>query len=163
VVLFVLSGLAAAVGSAAFGATSSFRSDVVLGAPLGEMDTPRYVCLVMPRACGWGTQAPHYLTLGGDASGTITDIRWTSWGGPVATGEGLNRIFRPQGGYYPKPVVVRLRAYDIGRCAPRETTAYRRLVVREPKRPGGPLSSWFGFSTSGANWICGWLNEGRKP
>jgi hypothetical protein len=139
-VLFVFSpAVTAGVGSAASGQTSSDRSEIALGAPLGERDTPRYLCLVTPRECGWGTAAPRYLTLGGDASGTITDIRWKSWGGPVATGEGLNEIFRPQGGYYPEPVVSRLRAYDVGQCAPRRTMAYRRLVVREPKRPGGRL------------------------
>lgn len=153
VVLGVTVALLAGGGSPSFA-----RADqsVVLGAPLGEKDTPRYHCLLRPGDCGWGTEAPRYLTLGGDPSGTITHIHWDRWGGAVATAHGLNWIFAPGGGYYPRPVVIRLRAYDIGLCPPLQTTAYRQMVAREPKRPGGPLGRWQGFSTSGSTWICGW-------
>jgi hypothetical protein len=155
--LFVVAILGVASESAAHPQSSQASShSIVLGAPLGARGTPKYVCLVQPVKCGWGTAAPHYLTLGGDPSGTITHVRWSTWGGPVATGRGLNWIFAPGGGYYPHPVAIELRAYDIGRCAPSGTTAYRRLVVCEPSHPAGPPGRWFGFSPIGKNWICGW-------
>ncbi len=144
-------------------ATHGAARSVLLGAPLGERDTPRYVCVLRPRSCGWGTLAPGYLTLGGVPSGVIKRIRWMNWGGPTAYGIGESWTYAPGGGYYSEPVRVQLRAYSIGRCAPRHTIAYRRLVIRKQIRPGGRFDHWSGFSTSGSNWICGWIGEGRKP
>jgi hypothetical protein len=68
-----------------------------------------------------------------------------SWGGSVAVGHGVNWILRPDGlTYYPDPVPIELRGYDLGRCSPRGRLAYTRLVVREPLRP--------------ARWIVGSLS-----
>jgi hypothetical protein len=129
---------------------------VVLGTPLG--DDPRYVCRVEPGICGWGTAAPRYLTLGGVPSGVIRKIRWTRWGRPTATGVGESWTYTPKGGYYAQPVRVELRAFAVGRCAPRGSLAYRRLVVRKQVRPGGQFGRWGAFR-NGFNWICG---EGRR-
>src|SRR5271155_455254 len=89
---------------------------------------------------------------GGYPSGLVTGIHWSSWGGAVATGRGLNAIFKPQGGYYSQLVRIDLTARDRGKCPGSSRLAYRQLLVREPTRPGGPLGSpvlW-----SGAHNLC---------
>lgn len=103
-----------------------------------------------PNGTGWGTAEPAKIFNGGDPSGLITEVRWTSWGGATARGVGRNPIFKPHGGYYRKPVAIGLKASGLGRCAGKP--AYTRLAVREPKRPGGPLGPW--RSWSGAASIC---------
>ncbi len=130
---------------------------IVLGAKLGG---PRYSCYVNPDSCGWGTAAPKNFSLGGDPSGTISGIRWEGWGKSTATGHGLHAIFGPGGdGYYHKLARIELRAYDIGRCPDSRQIAYRRMIVREPSRPGGPLGRWHGFSVTGTTSTC----SGRLP
>lgn len=52
---------------------------------------------------GWGQAAPPIIFNGGDPSGSISQIHWTSWGGPVAFGYGLNPIFKPKGATTPDP------------------------------------------------------------
>lgn len=70
-----------------------------------------------PYAAGWGEVAPPTISNGGAAaSGTISRIRWRSWGGGVAVGRGLNPTYTPHGGYYRRPVVIKLRASRIQRC-----------------------------------------------
>jgi hypothetical protein len=91
---------------------------------------------------GWGTPHPSKIFNGGDPSGLVTHIHWSSWGGATASGHGLNAIFKPNGGYYGKLVTIDLHAYDKGRCTSRGPIAYRRLSVREPSRPGGPVGPW---------------------
>ena len=103
---------------------------------------------------GWGTPRPKTLFNGGDPSGYISKITWTSWGGSIATGSGMNPIFRPQGGYYPNPVKIQLRASSIGICYPGGPRTYRRLIAREPSRPGGPMGHWFVWS--GQRSLCKW-------
>jgi len=111
-----------------------------------------------PSGQGWGTAHPHFIYNGGDASGSITNVHWSSWGGAVAHGRGRNPIFKPRGGYYPRPVVALLKAKDIGRCEGRD--AYLRLLIREPRRPGGPLGPW--RSWSGAQTICEPYGSARR-
>jgi hypothetical protein len=103
---------------------------------------------------GWGTPRPKTLFNGGDPSGYISKITWTSWGGSIATGSGLNPIFKPQGGYYPNPVKIQLRASSIGICYSGGPRTYRRLIAREPSRPGGPMGHWFVWS--GQHSLCKW-------
>src|SRR6266516_1895566 len=102
---------------------------------------------------GWGACRPREFSNGGDPSGTVGHIRWTSWGGRVATGHGLNSIFSPRGGYYRRQVVIYLRAFDVGRCSARGRRAYLRLRVREPSKPHGPLSPWRDWSPGRT--LCG--------
>lgn len=99
---------------------------------------------------GWGTPRPHRIFNGGDPSGLISNVHWSSWGGPMARGHGRHALFKPSGGYYRHTVVARLKAKRIGRCEGRR--AYLKLLVREPRRPGGPLGAW--HSWSGPRTIC---------
>jgi len=104
-----------------------------------------------PSGVGWGTARPGKISNGNDLGSVIGEIHWSSWGGAVARGSGSQFIFKAKGGgYYPHPVVARLKATSIGRCEGRR--AYLKLLVREPKKPGGPLGAW--HSLSGPNTIC---------
>jgi putative transposase len=50
---------------------------------------------------GWGAPHPTFIyNGGGNASGSIDDVHWSSWGGAVAHGPGRHLIFKPRGGYY---------------------------------------------------------------
>jgi hypothetical protein len=99
---------------------------------------------------GWGTVRPHTIYNGGVPSGLIRNVHWSSWGGEVARGRGRHAIYKPHGGYYRHAVVARLKAVRIGSCERRN--AYLKLLVREPRRPGGPLGPW--YSWSGPQTIC---------
>ena len=103
-----------------------------------------------PNGEGWGTERPHLIYNGGDASGSISDVRWISWGGPIAIGWGKHPEFKPHGGYYRRPFPAKLKAERIGRCEGRR--AYLRLLIREPRSPGGPLGPWRAWS--GSSSIC---------
>jgi hypothetical protein len=103
-----------------------------------------------PNGQGFGAPHPELIYNGGDASGSIAEVHWSDWGGPVAHGRGRHPIFRPRGGYYRKPVVALLKATDLGRCEGHP--AYLRLLIKEPKRPGGPLGPW--RSWAGPQTIC---------
>ena len=93
---------------------------------------------------GWGEEAPATISNGGaSASGTVSNIHWSSWGGKVAVGRGLNPIFMPQGGYYARPAAIELRASAVKRCTPGGPLVYTRLTAREPSKPGGPFGRWF--------------------
>ena len=108
---------------------------VVYGAPNGE---------------GWGSMEPATIFNGGDPSGLISEVHWSSWGGPVALGRGRNSIFKPHGGYYRRQVVIQLKATRIGHCEGHR--AYLKLLVREPRKPGGALGPW--LSWSGPRTLC---------
>lgn len=106
-----------------------------------------------PHGNGFGTVRPHAFFNGGDPSGDVSDIRWSSWGGSNAYGTGRNAIFKPGGGYYAKLAVIKLWAHDLGRCPGSQRRAYRRLSFRVPQRPGGPLPRHWQL-WSGAASIC---------
>jgi hypothetical protein len=108
---------------------------VVYGAPNGE---------------GWGSERPEEISNGGDASGTLFEVEWSSWGGAVALGQARHPIFKPNGGYYRKPVLAQLKATDLGRCEGHR--AYLKLMIREPRKPGGQLGPW--LSWSGPKTLC---------
>ncbi len=59
---------------------------------------------------GWGSAHPSRIFNGGDPSGLVKDIRWTSWGPSTALGTGENAIFKPGGGYYAQLATISLRA-----------------------------------------------------
>jgi hypothetical protein len=103
-----------------------------------------------PTGHGWGAPHPKFIYNGGDASGSISGVHWSSWGGAVAHGRGRHPIFRPRGGYYRKPVVALLKAIDLGECEGHR--AYLRLLIKEPRRPGGALGPW--RSWAGQQTIC---------
>ena len=131
-------------GVAVLGASSPFapasgtcdggQAPLLLG-PLGQQSGPY--------GAGWGEVAPAVISNGGAAaSGTISQIHWTSWGGETATGKGLNPEYTPHGGYYRTPLVVELRASDVRRCVPNGRLVYTRLTEREQVRPGGAMGEW---------------------
>lgn len=104
--------------------------------------------LHLPGGEGYGTVAPPRIYLGGVPSGDARKIVWENWGEPVATGTGLTWIYMPEGGYFPERAEIRFRAQNIGHCATRDgrtanRPAYRELLARVPKYPGGPLGRWF--------------------
>jgi hypothetical protein len=103
-----------------------------------------------PTGSGWGAAHPSFISNGGDASGSLLDVKWSSWGGSVAHGRARHPIFKPRGGYYRRPVVALLKATDLGECEGR--SAYLRLLIREPRRPGGPLGPW--RSWAGPQTLC---------
>jgi hypothetical protein len=115
---------------------------VVLGAPF-----PR--CVAHWSAfCGFGSATPSYLPspystkYEGDLSSEIGHhIRWKRWGERVALGVGVHWTATPAGGIYPTPLLVRLRAFSIGRCERHGPLAYRRLQERAVGQPGGQLDS----------------------
>ncbi len=90
-----------------------------------------------PNGEGWGTVRPSKIFNGGDPSGLVTHIHWTSWGGSSAIGYGLNSIFKPQGGYYHQLAKIELRAHVLGRCSASGPRAYTQLQFRVPSYPGG--------------------------
>ena len=102
---------------------------------------------------GWGRAHPATIFNGGDPSGLVTHITWRHWGAQVSTGRGLNAIFKPGGGYYPRQVWIRLKAERVGRCTATGPLAYERLLIRAPSRPGGPLGSWVGWG-GGVGSVC---------
>jgi virginiamycin B lyase len=98
---------------------------------------------------GWGEIAPAVISNGGAAaSGTITQIHWSSWGGNVAVGRGLNPTYTPHGGYYRKPVVIELRASNVKRCKVGGRPVYTRFTAREQVRPSGPIGKWFAWASN---------------
>lgn len=105
-----------------------------------------------PTGIGFGTAHPDEIFNGGDPSGHATKIRWHGWGAGVATGSGLNAIFKPGGGYYSKLARIEFRATRIRRCSRTGPRAYMHLSARVPNYPGGPLGPW--FSWAGARSIC---------
>ena len=101
---------------------------------------------------GWGNYEPVEIFNGGDPSGMVNAISWTSWGKAVATGYGKGYIFKPGGGYYASPVQVELRATFLGHCSTAGPLAYEHLEAREPSRPGGQLGNWLAWS--GGKTLC---------
>jgi hypothetical protein len=112
---FLIAAAAAflSLGSASVAATPT----VVLGAP----------AFAGPQGIGWGTARPSEIFNGGDPSGLVTHIHWSSWGAATARGTGKNAIFKPQGGYYERLVTIQLRAADKGRCTANGPFVYRKL------------------------------------
>lgn len=107
----------------------------------------------LPNGEGWGTVAPSTIFNGGDPNGMVSKITWTGWGSSDAYGTGQEPIFKPEGGYYDQPAAVQLRASDIGTCASGGPRAYRKLYVRAPDAPGGPLGPWQAWGPTDAD-IC---------
>jgi hypothetical protein len=105
-----------------------------------------------PNSKGFGSVRPTEIFNGGDPSGLVTKIHWSTWGGTQAEGHGLNAIFAPKGGYYGQLVRIDLLARDRGKCPGSSRPVYRQLLVREPSRPGGPDGKWFLWS--GAHDLC---------
>lgn len=140
-------------------ASTSAPSSTATRAPVTrQTTTPAPATVVLgaasfaPNGDGFGTAQPADIFNGGDPSGHVSQIHWSGWGSATAVGTGMSSIFKPQGGYYPQLVPVRLRADQLGSCTAGGPAAYTHLSVREPSVPGGPLGPWMGWSGSGS--IC---------
>jgi hypothetical protein len=105
-----------------------------------------------PYADGWGEVAPQTISNGGaSASGTISRIRWRSWGGRVAVGRGRTPAYKPGHGYYRRLVVAKLRASRIGRCKPGGRLVYTRFTVQPQVKPGGRFGKRFAWDRNMCN------------
>jgi hypothetical protein len=143
-------GVAAAAVLGAAAAPQLVAASAYHGVVLGS----KYFLPGPDRGIGWGTPRPKAIFNGGDPSGFVNKIRWTTWGGKAAIGYGLNPIFKPGGGYYATPARIELKAVDIGRCYKGSPRSYTKLVAREPARPGGPMGGWFLWG--GQTTLCTW-------
>src|SRR5580658_8288630 len=62
---------------------------------------------------GWGTYKPNEIFNGGDPTGQIEDIDWSSWGGPTAIGYGTGLYVGPHSDVADgRPGRAELRAFD---------------------------------------------------
>jgi hypothetical protein len=105
-------------------------------------------------AVGWGDAHPVQIDVGGDPALVIHRIHWYGWGSAHARGIGSASAFNGHGGsWYPKPVRVELRAYQLGRCDQSGPRAYRNLRLRMPRKPGAPMGQWF-ILGGGAQGLC---------
>ena len=114
----------------------------------------KYFITAPERGIGWGTARPKTIFNGGDPSGYVDKIRWTTWGGKVAIGGGLTSIFKPGGGYYATPGRIELKALDIGLCYAGGPRTYTKLIASTASRPGGRLGAWFLWG--GQKSLCRW-------
>ena len=106
-----------------------------------------------PNGSGFGAAHPDLIFNGGAPSGAVRNIHWSNWGGKVTKARGLGAGYKPSGGYYAKPIKIRLRADRIRRCRPHGPLAYTRLLVKAEKKPGtGDFTRWLRWS--GAKTIC---------
>jgi hypothetical protein len=131
---------------------------LALAAATVLLGSPAYV----PSGSGFGTAHPSAIFNGGVPSGMVSGITWTGWGGAVASGRGLNPIYRPQGGYFGRRARIALRAEQIGTCPDGTGPAYTQLRIRLPNWPGGPLGPWVKWG--GSKSICSFDElETRRP
>jgi len=102
---------------------------------------------------GWGTYKPSEIFNGGDPTGRVQEIHWSSWGGPTAIGYGTGWYVGPNSDVADgRPARTELRASNLGRCTASGPLAYRHLDVRGPAPPGVKLGPW--HSWSGAKTLC---------
>lgn len=105
-------------------------------------------------AKGFGSPHPALISNGGDPVGIVHRIRWRNWGAPTATGKGSGSAAKPNGGYYHRPVVIELRAEQLGNC--RGRPGYHRLFSRRQRRPHGQFDGWHSWWPPPHNNICGY-------
>ncbi len=73
---------------------------------------------LLPDSQGLGLVAPRDFFFGGDPTGAVGGIQWSSWGGPREVGTGIADYVAPGEAVYqstPQPAVV--VAYDLGTCS----------------------------------------------
>ncbi len=68
-------------------------------------------------AVGFGRAKPAEISLGGDPTGVVTGITWTSWGGDTATGTGTSTYVGPnQSAAQGVEETATVVASDLGTC-----------------------------------------------
>ena len=137
-------GLAVAVAFVAAPASAGAKGGVVLGSKH---------FIPGPSGLGWGKVKPKRIFNGGVPNGLVSKIHWRGWGKDVAKGHGKGNGYKPGGGYFSKPIDVRLRARGIGHCGGSKRRAYTKLDAQFEKRPGSNrFTDWFAWS--GSDSIC---------
>lgn len=73
------------------------------------------------RLRGYGEARPPQVFNNGDPTSTVIHIRWTSWGGPRAVGDGVSTYVWPGTGVGNNPSIggARIVAFHLGTCAGR--------------------------------------------
>lgn len=70
-----------------------------------------------PAGAGFGEVRPAEVYLGGDQTGDLIHVTWSSWGGPQATGTGTSVYVAPnQLTYQGTSQTATVVAFDLGRC-----------------------------------------------
>lgn len=90
----------------------------IAGAPSASADPqPTLGSVWNPSVKGYGTVRPARVFNGGDPTGDIWDITWSSWGGEQATGTGTS-YYEPPGASvaesFKEPATI--VAYNLGTC-----------------------------------------------
>ncbi len=110
-VKLVVDGLQAAIDSAIYWRTYRIK---VRTAPA---QNPLLGTVWGPYQEGYGQSRPGTIFNGGDPTGLVADVRWTSWGGPQAEGDGTSDYVGPgqtvAGGTQETTHVV---AFNLGMC-----------------------------------------------
>lgn len=88
--------------------SSNGRTTPLLGYPRASRSTGTQ---------GWGTIQPVTIFNGGDPTGLVKDITWSTWGGTRAVGEGMGFQVPVNGpvaaGHFASAIVI---AFDLGMC-----------------------------------------------
>ena len=99
--------ICAACGSSAPAAATSPAAVPVLGRPAGDF----------AHGTGFGLVKPAKIFNGGDPTGLLTHITWTSWGGPDAVGTGKTDYVGPgQSVATGTQERATVRAFQLGSC-----------------------------------------------
>ena len=90
-------------------------------------------------AVGFGQAKPAEISLGGDPTGLVTGITWSSWGGDTATGTGTSTYVGPnQSAAQGVEETATIVASDLGTCG--GSAAYQQVKWYFPQQ-GETLSS----------------------
>ncbi len=99
-------------------ATAVLVGLAIAGAPFASADPqPTLGRVWAPSVRGYGTVRPARVFNGGDPTGDIWDITWSSWGGEQATGAGTSYWVPPGAGVagsVKEPATI--VAYNLGTC-----------------------------------------------
>lgn len=100
-------------GRGSAGATTTTSEPPASGSPLPVLGRPA----VFFQGSGWGEVRPSAVSNGGDPTGSVTRIVWSSWGGPRAVGTGLSTYVGPHQSVAQATVQrVRIVAFGLGVC-----------------------------------------------
>lgn len=105
--------------SVAIAATIAVAACSTAGAPVVRADSqPTLGRAWNPSARGYGTVQPTRVFNGGDPTGDIWDITWSSWGGEQAIGRGLSYGIPPGATSVAESIKqpATIVAYNLGTC-----------------------------------------------
>ena len=97
---------------------SAAAASVLLAAPAANADgQPTLGRVWAPNQEGYGSVRPAKVFNGGDGTGMIWNITWSSWGGAQATGTGTAGYVGPgQSNAEAQSTSATIVAYDLGTC-----------------------------------------------